>query len=1098
MAAGAMAAPTAAFAVDGPAVLSDPTFSAGAYIVTLREPSAAAYQGGTPGLARTAAPEGTKLDARSAAVETYSDHLVATQTEVADSVDADVMSHLSVTTNAFSAELTAAQAKELAADPKVAAVNANQMYHLTAVPSTEFLGLENADGSPGVWDQIPGGRDRAGEGVVVGIIDSGIAAGNASFAGDPLGAAPSTTQPYLAGDDVTFTKSDGGTFTGECETGVQFDASDCNTKLISARYYVDGFGATKIGTEEQGEYLSPRDGNGHGSHTASTAAGNADVEVTINDRDFGTISGVAPAAKIAAYKVCWDGPDRGSADDDGCAGIDLVNAIEQATVDGVDVINYSIGGGAADTTYSYTDQAFLGAAQAGVFVAASAGNSGPGASTLDNASPWITTVAASTIPSYDATVSIAPADGPAVNYLGGSTSLSADPEGITAPFVEAVQVKTAAAAADRAVICDAGTLDPALVEGTIVLCDRGVTDRTAKSAEVERAGGVGMVLVNPAPSSVDVDAHSVPTVHVDAGAGNANYIALHAAAQPGTAEVTLVDGNPTGLQEPATPQVAGFSSRGPVEADGSNVLKPDISAPGVAILADGANAQGEPGTYEFLSGTSMSSPHVAGLAALFFGTTMHPDWSPAKVKSAMMTTAYDTVDAAGAPVEDVFAQGAGHVDPTEFFTPGLVYESGSADWQDYIDSLSTPEGPSSDLNLPSISIGALAGSETVTRTVTAEAAGTYAATVPSIAGVDTVVAPTTLTLAEGESASYTVTFTSNDDVVLNEFSSGYLTWTSSDDAVRSPVAVRPVLLGAAPEISGTGVSGSASVDVTAGDDLSLPLSTQGLALGTSATSTGDAEDDATNVFTTPLTVPEGIAHARLVLDSSDDAADLDLILYTTDADGAADEVYGVAATGAADEQLDIEDIDAGTYLVEVDYYSTDGPTESTVTSYLVPAAAQTADADQAFTVDPAQLVADLGAVTPVTASWTGLEYDQTYLGRILYGDTGQVTYVTVAAGPAPVVPVDPTDPPTDPTVPPTDPTDPGAPGAGGGPGAGTQPGSGPAASGPLAYTGSDLASPALIGLALLLAGVAAAVVGRRRQLRTADRASVSESSGSTE
>ncbi|GAA0957516.1 S8 family peptidase [Frigoribacterium faeni] len=997
VAAGIVALPaTSAVAAEGPAVVGDTSFSAGKYIVTLREPAAATYEGGTAGLPATAQPEGSRLDARAAPVQKYSDHLEQVQADVASAVGASVDAHYSVTTNAFAADLTADQARSLASDPSVAAVSKNELLKLQATPSTEFLGLGDAQGAGGVWDSL-GGRDVAGEGVVVGIIDSGIAAGNASFAGDPLGSA-SSTEPHLEGDATVFPKGDGGTFRGVCETGVQFTAADCNTKLIGARYFVDGFGVGNIGTEEQGEYLSPRDGNGHGSHTASTAAGNADVEAQVAGRDFGTISGVAPAAKIAAYKVCWDGPDRVSTDDDGCATLDLIAAIEAAVTDGVDVINYSIGGGGATSTFSATDQAFLGAASAGVFVAASAGNDGPTATTADNAAPWITTVAASTIPSYDATART----GDGVSYLGGSITVPVGDEGLSGPLVDSTAVAAAGADPADVALCAPGTLDPATADGSIVLCDRGVVDRTAKSAEVERAGGIGMLLVNKTPSSVDLDEHAVPTVHVDAE----GYAALHAYAATDGATVTLLDGNPDGLPEPATPQIAGFSSRGPVTADGGNLLKPDISAPGVAILADGANAAGEPGSYEFLSGTSMSSPHIAGLAALYLSATAHPDWSPDEVKSAMMTTAYDLVGEDGQPTRDVFAQGAGHADPTRFLEPGLLYENGPDQWQAYVDSIGTVEGTDSSMNLPSISVGSLAGTATVTRTVTATGAGTYTAAPVSIPGVTTEVSPSTLTFAEaGEQQDYTVTFTRT-TAELDAFATGYLTWSDGTHDVRSPLAVRPVQLDAAAELSGEGAEGEASLDVTAGDALSLPLGVEGLNEGTVATGSGTAGGDPALV---PLTVAAGTTHGRFVLDSGDDTADLDLLLYTADEAGEPDALVDYAATGSADEQLDVEAPEAGSYVLMVDFYSGAGDLDYSLTSYLLDPAAETGS----FAVDPTTLDAGLGETTTVTTSWTGLDYDSSYLGRVSYGDTGTVTYVTVASGAEP----EPEEPPTEPGTP---------------------------------------------------------------------------------
>ncbi len=682
-------------------------FEDGRYIVTLREEAVATYGGGTDSFSATRAPEGEELAARSKRAVAYSDHLSDQQAAVAESVGADIISSYTLATNGFSSTLTADQAAALAADSRVLAVVKDELLHVqAAVPSTDFLGLS---GDGGVWSET-GGVDSAGEGVVVGVIDTGVAPENPSFAGEPLGDAPGA-EPYRDGESIVFEKADGARFRGACVTGEQFTADDCSTKLIGARYFLDNFSEGSIGAD-RAEYVSPRDGNGHGSHTASTAAGNHGVPASVAGRDLGEISGVAPAAKIAVYKVCWSGP---TPYDDGCATGDLLAAIDAAVFDGVDVINYSIGGGAAITTVSLTDQAFLRAAAAGIFVAASAGNDGPEASTADNAAPWITTVAASTIPSYEASVRL----GDGRTFLGGSITVPAGGS-LEGPLVAASAIGVAGAEDPR--LCGPGTLDPALAAGTIVLCERGVIDRVAKSAEVARAGGIGMVLVNPGPNSVDLDDHSVPTVHLDGDA----YEAVSGYAATAGASVTLEDGNTTGGASVPTPQVGGFSSRGPILADGGDVLKPDVAAPGVAILADAANAENEDPRFQLLSGTSMSSPHVAGLAALYLGE--RPNASPAEVKSALMTTAYDTVDGAGEPVDDPFIQGAGHVDPTRYFEPGFLYLNDLDDWYGYIQGLGfvdvgvEPIDPSN-LNLASISVGALAGVETVTRTVTATAPG---------------------------------------------------------------------------------------------------------------------------------------------------------------------------------------------------------------------------------------------------------------------------------------------------------------------------------------------------------------------------------------
>ena len=425
------------------------SFTPGRYIVTLVDQAAATYDGGVRGFAPTTPPEGEQLNPRRQAVQNYTDYLAGQQDDVAASVGAKVTYSYTLASNGFAANLTAAQAVELSANKAVASLVHDELKQITAAQrSTEFLGLE---GAGGVWESI-GGAEQAGEGIVVGVLDTGIAPENLAFVGDQLGTAAGA-EPYLDGEAIKFAKADGGTFSGTCVTGEQFAADDCSTKIISARYFVDGFGAGNIGDASVGEYASPRDGNGHGSHTASTAAGNLETPASIGEIDFGYFSGIAPAAKIAAYKVCWTGTTA-----DGCATTDILAAIDQAVSDGVDVINYSIGGGAADTTVSPTDQAFLGAAAAGIFVSASAGNSGPGASTLDNAAPWITTVAASTIPNYEGTVTLG--DGQAFAGASSSVDRTEGAEPVSGPFVLAANV--AVAGAESPNLCLANTLDPVL------------------------------------------------------------------------------------------------------------------------------------------------------------------------------------------------------------------------------------------------------------------------------------------------------------------------------------------------------------------------------------------------------------------------------------------------------------------------------------------------------------------------------------------------------------------------------------------------------------------------------------------------------------
>ncbi|WP_166408834.1 S8 family serine peptidase [Labedella phragmitis] len=939
------------------------------YVVVLRDQAAAARSG-------------SRFDAASRRVADYTRGLEETQSQVAESVGADILIGYTLATNGFAADLTDAQLEKLRSDTRVATVVENEILSVSdAGTSTGYLGLEGDDG---VWSSL-GGSDEAGAGIVVGIIDTGIAPENPSFAGEAL-RSTAGGDPYRDGDAIIFEKTDGSQFRGTCETGDQFTADDCSTKLIGARYFVNGFGADRIGTTATGEYLSPRDGASHGSHTASTAAGNASVDAVTAGP---VISGVAPAAKLAVYKACWEGPDPAATTDDGCATADLLAAIDAAVADNVDVINYSIGGGAAETTNSLTDQAFMRAAEVGIFVAAAAGNAGPNASTLDNASPWITTVAASTIPAPEGTVRLG--DGTA--FLGATTTVPS--AGVAGPFVSAADV--ALAGATSSALCGPDSLDPARTAGTIVLCDRGEVDRVAKSAEVARAGGIGMVLVNTSPDSTDLDAHSVPTIHVDSAARDA--LVAYTATDGATA--TLENGNTAGEAPAPTPQVAGFSSRGPVLADGSDLIKPDVAAPGVNILAATANADEADPTWGYMSGTSMASPHVAGLAALYLGE--HPTASPSEVKSALMTTARETLTDIGEPFGDPFGQGNGEVVPRDYLSPGLLYLNDVTDWTAYLQGIGEEHGVDpidpSDLNLPSIGIGGLAGSQTVTRTVTATASGEYTASVEGLSGVSVTVSPSTLSFdAAGEEREFTVTFTRT-DAELSRFSTGYLTWANDRFAVRSALAIQPVALDVPTEVAGTGTTGEVGIPVSVGEAGSIPLSADGLARGSRQTGTGTVGASSDRFA---ITIPAGTTFARFDLDAADDSADLDLVVSRRNQNGGFSQV-GMSATGSADERVDLGSVPAsgGTYLVDVSFYSaaSDGSTslDYTLTTFAVDPAAAAGE----FTTEPGTLSGAVGDTPIVRAAWSGLD-GGTYLGVVRFGDTGLTTIVTVDAGDEPV------------------------------------------------------------------------------------------------
>ena len=497
--------------------------------------------------------------------------------------------------------------------------------------------------------------------------------------------------------------------------------------------------------------------------------------------------------------------------------------------DGVDVINYSVGGGAAGP--GADEISFLFAADAGVYVATSAGNSGPGASTLGNPGtmPWMTTVAANTQTRFFQGTAVL---GDGSEYAGASITTSVG----SAPLVDGADV--------GGDLCVPGTLD-ASVAGKIVLCRRGAIARAAKSLAVLQAGGVGMILYEKRDdNSLFSDSHWVPSVHVDQTPGLAIKAYIAAVGASATAEIVAEQVT----EWPSAPSITYYSSRGPNPV-AEDIIKPDITAPGHQILA-GYSPFPDPGStppgelFAAIAGTSMSSPHIAGLFALL--KQEHPDWSAAEARSALMTTAYQDVrDNDRVSQADAFDMGSGHADPGNAvhkgsaFQPGLVYDAGFLEYLGFLcdafpDTLSDPVGlcalldslgiptDASDLNYPSIGVGELAGSQIVTRTVTSVAREngwrTYNVSVDAPTGYDVTVSPSQIRLKKGQSATYEVSIVNNGGGPVGEWRQGSLTWTDSTGnySVYSPIAVKGAAFDAPTQVTETGTSGSASFGVNFG------------------------------------------------------------------------------------------------------------------------------------------------------------------------------------------------------------------------------------------------------------------------------------------
>lgn len=935
------------------------TLGAGRYVVTFADEPAATYEGGIAGYSRTRPDTGKKLDPTRDEVVKYRDRLATLHDSALAKVGATKLYDYSVVTNGVLVSLSSSQASKLAAVPGVVGMEKDALRQPDTTYSPEFLGLS---ASGGLWSQL-GSQSQAGKGVIVGVIDTGIWPESPSFAGAELKRDKAGRPVPASGLRATWF--------GDCVQGELFDSQDCNDKLIGARFYVAGFGKQNIAKDE---YLSPRDGEGHGSHTASTAAGNVVPGVTIDGHAMGAASGMAPGAKVAAYKVCWSAKPGASG---GCFNGDSIAAIDDAVADGVDVINYSVGGSSESSPLDSVEQAYRRAANVGVFVANSAGNSGPGASTLDHPSPWLTTVAASTFRLAENVVLL----GDGQRFVGASTTPTLPDQ---TALVTSLAAKVASASDSDAKLCVPGTLDPAKAAGKVVQCDRGVIARIDKSFEVKRAGGVAMIMTNTSTSSLNGDFHAVPSVHLPVSARAA--VLAYAETPGATAAIVPVVPPESSTQ---VPEVADFSSRGPSTTTGGDILKPDIAAPGNDVLAAVAPPFNHGRSYDFYSGTSMSSPHIAGLGALV--KAAHPRWSPAAVKSALMTTARDHATTA-----DPFAQGAGFVQPNKAVDPGLVFDAAPNDWRSYMvglgvrfaapfDTLEELDG--SDLNQASLAIGALAGQQVVTRTVKNVSSSSEAYSVSeNVAGLSIVSDVPSFSLAPGASQVLQLTVT-REDAALGDWAKGSLTLTGSAHTVRIPVAVRPVAISVPAEISGSSASGEITYSVTPGFTGVLDTSVTGLAGATPVADTvvsgafSPAASAATKVYT--LTVGAGTGLARFDLDAANDADDLDLYVYFNGA------LLDLSASAAGDEQVTLTDPEPGTYTAYVNGYDTGGGGAYSYTQWAVPPV----DAGNLTVSD--NVPATLAQPVNLTATWDGLAVTQRWLGVISYAGADETTIVTI-------------------------------------------------------------------------------------------------------
>ena len=951
------------------------------YVVQLADLPAASYDGRVANYRATKPLAGGKLNINSGDVQDYLRYLDSKQTAVTALVpSAQVYYRFGAVFNGFAAKLTAVELQKLAANAEVLAITLDEPRPLNTSYTPAFLGI---NGPGGAWSMTDAnGRAIKGEGVIIGHVDGGVWPENPSFS-DKVDANGKPV-PYYEAGTVVYDPLPPGRFKGICQTGEGFTTAMCNNKLVGARYFRAGWDAANVATYPT-EYRSPRDDGGHGSHTLSTSGGNQNVTGNVAGTTIEGISGVAPRARLASYKSCYTPLAAGGARGQGsCFPSDSIAAINAAVADGVDVINYSIGG--SQTNFLDAVQvAFFNAAAAGVFVSASAGNSGPG-NTVAHISPWVTTVGNSTHDRFT-TANVVLGNGYVANGpsfqtagLGAKPLISAAHAGL--PGVDATNLARCYGSTDGV----GQLLDPAKVAGKIVVCYRGGNVLVNKTDNAKAAGAAGVIIQNipsgPLASANTVFniAHSLPTVHL--AAVHANAVLGHAEKAGATASFT------GGVQTPGVvaPIMSDSSSRGPNKAD-PNVLKPDITAPGSDIIA----AYAPPGltlaehagllagtftpgpAHNMISGTSMAAPHVAGAAALL--KQANPGWSPAAIKSALMTSAAQTVKIANGTADlNPWGYGAGHLNPNGALGTSLVYDIGAADYMAYRTGGISPWN----LNLASITRANVIGIGSVTRTLknTGNSTVTYSATA-SLPGFSVAVSPASLTLAPGASASYTATLTRT-SAPVESWRFGELVWTGDGGKqLRSPLQAKGSNFVGTSQVTDTRANGSKVFTVATGWDGTMVTTPTGLVAATrnSGTSVLNQPD-----VCFPIVVPAGALMLRVQLFNSEtgggSTSDLDVTLYrgTT--------VVGSSAGGTSDELITVNAPQAGDYRACVEAFAPAGGSASFTLSHWVVGPAVGTQTLRAF--GPSRVY--LGGTASVGISWN-VAAGPRYLGVVQYRQT---------------------------------------------------------------------------------------------------------------
>jgi subtilisin family serine protease len=632
----------------------------------------------------------------------------------------------------FAANLTEREAEYVSKRDGVLKVYEDYLIPLSTTHTPEFLGLRS---NRGAWSSI-----GMGDGVIIGVLDTGIDVSHISF--DDQGMKPPPAK-----------------WRGSCN----FGGFRCNKKLIGGKSLLGG--------------QSPRDTVGHGTHTASTAAGRFVEGASVLGSGKGTAAGMAPHAHLAIYQVC---------NRFGCYASNIIAGINSAITDGVDILSISLGGRSVPFHRDSIAISTFSAMRKGIFVSCAAGNSGPFPRSVENEAPWVLTVAASTMDrKMEAIVKL----GDGRSFVGESAYQPSNLGPL--PLVH-----------------EFGSQG---LRGKVVACDIGSRGQLQLGQTVRDAGGAGVILLgkDEGGQNTFAAAHMLPASYVNAMDAAVIRQYLKSSNKP-TASIVF---NGTSVGNTPSPVVAYFSSRGPsIQTPG--ILKPDIIGPGVNVIAAwpvsvGPRANG--GKFNTLSGTSMSTPHLSGIAAII--KSAHPGWSPAAIKSAIMTTAY-VLDGSKKPILDEklnpaghFSIGAGHVNPSQAINPGLIYDTEEQQYISYLCGLGYTDSQveiitrrngacrggkiaEAELNYPSISVAARTGKLVVKRTVTnvGDASSSYTVDIKMPKEVRASVSPSKLVFTKtNEKKTFTVSLTWDANRIRH--AEGSLRWVSAKHVVRSPIVI---------------------------------------------------------------------------------------------------------------------------------------------------------------------------------------------------------------------------------------------------------------------------------------------------------------------